>query len=392
VIYWSLLAVLLATVAVYFVSSQRATSLRAGAGTAFHSLPGYHGLLAATVALLAGLATLFLARRFGSDTSLPLALGAGVVAILAAAVPMSKIAASYRARPLFETIVMGLLIASSVVAVFTTIGIFASVVFESLIFFREINIFSFLFGTHWAPTGSPPSFGFLPLLLGTMLITVIALVVATPLGLFSAIYMAEYASPRVRGIAKPLLEMLAGIPTVVLGFFAALTVAPLVRNSGQSLGLDVSSESALAAGLVMGMMIVPLISSLSDDIINAVPQSLRDGSYAMGATKSETVKRVVLPAALPGIVSAIMLAISRAVGETMIVVMAAGLAANLSFNPLQAVSTITVQIATLLVGDQEFDSAKTLSAFALGLVLFFFTLALNYIALRVVQKYRQQYD
>ena len=204
--------------------------------------------------------------------------------------------------------------------------------------------------------------------------------------------MAEYASPRVRGIAKPLLEMLAGIPTVVLGFFAALTVAPLVRNTGQGMGLEVSSESALAAGLVMGMMIVPLISSLSDDIINAVPQSLRDGSYAMGATKSETVKRVVLPAALPGIVSAIMLAISRAVGETMIVVMAAGLAANLTANPLEAVSTITVQIATLLVGDQEFDSAKTLSAFALGLVLFFFTLALNYLALRIVQKYRQQYD
>jgi phosphate transport system permease protein len=278
------------------------------------------------------------------------------------------------------------------VAILTTLGIFASVVFESFAFFREINVFSFLFGSLWAPTGTPPSFGFLPLLAGTLLITTIAILVAAPLGLLSAIYMAEYASPRIRSVAKPLLEMLAGIPTVVLGFFAALTVAPLIRNTGQSIGLDVSSESALAAGLVMGMMIVPLISSLSDDIINAVPQSLRDGSSAIGATKSETIKRVVLPAALPGIVSAIMLAISRAVGETMIVVMAAGLAANMSINPLQAVSTITVQIATLLVGDQEFDSAKTLSAFALGLVLFFFTLALNYVALRVVQKYRQQYD
>ena len=220
----------------------------------------------------------------------------------------------------------------------------------------------------------------------------IAIAVAGPLGLLSAIYMAEYASPRLRNVLKPVLEILAGIPTVVLGFFAALTVAPLIRRTGEAIGLDVASESALAAGLVMGMMIVPLISSLSDDIINAVPQSLRDGSYAMGATKSETIKKVVLPAALPGIVSAFMLAISRAVGETMIVVMAAGLAANLSINPLDAVTTITVQIATLLVGDQEFDSPKTLSAFGLGFVLFFFTLVLNYIALRIVQKYREQYD
>jgi phosphate transport system permease protein len=225
-----------------------------------------------------------------------------------------------------------------------------------------------------------------------LLITVIAMLVAGPLGLFSAIYMAEYATPRIRAFVKPILEILAGIPTVVLGFFAALTVAPLIRGWGQSIGLDVASESALAAGLVMGMMIIPFVSSLSDDVINAVPQSLRDGSYAMGATKSETIKKVVLPAALPGIVSAFMLAISRAVGETMIVVMAAGLAANLTVNPLAAVTTVTVQIKTLLVGDQEFDSAKTLSAFALGLVLFFFTLALNYIALKIVQRYREQYD
>ncbi|HTN97006.1 MAG TPA: phosphate ABC transporter permease subunit PstC, partial [Nordella sp.] len=232
----------------------------------------------------------------------------------------------------------------------------------------------------------------IPLIPGTLLITLIAMLVAGPLGLFSAIYMAEYATPRIRSVVKPILEILAGIPTVVLGFFAALTVAPLIRGWGQSLGLDVASESALAAGLVMGMMIIPFVSSLSDDVINAVPQSLRDGSYAMGATRSETIKKVVLPAALPGIVSAFMLAISRAVGETMIVVMAAGLAANLTFNPLAAVTTVTVQIKTLLVGDQEFDSAKTLSAFALGLVLFFFTLALNYIALKIVQRYREQYD
>jgi phosphate transport system permease protein len=236
------------------------------------------------------------------------------------------------------------------------------------------------------------AYGFLPLLTGTLLITFIAICVAGPLGLFSAIYLAEYATPKLRAYLKPVLEILAGIPTVVLGFFAALTVAPLIRGWGESIGLDIASESALAAGLVMGMMIIPFISSLSDDIINAVPQSLRDGAYALGATKSETIRQVVLPAALPGIVSAFMLAISRAIGETMIVVMAAGLAANLTFNPLEAVTTITVQIKTILVGDQEFDSAKTLAAFALGFVLFFVTLALNFVALRIVQRYREQYD
>ena len=239
---------------------------------------------------------------------------------------------------------------------------------------------------------SKPPTGFVPLLVGTLLITFIAMCVAGPLGLLSAIYLSEYASPRVRAFFKPILETLAGIPTVVLGFFAALTVAPFIRGMGESVGLDVASESALAAGLVMGMMIIPFISSLSDDVINAVPQSLRDGSYALGSTKSETIRRVVLAAALPGIVSAFMLAISRGIGETMIVVMAAGLAGNLTFNPLNAVTTITVQIKTILVGDQEFDSAKTLAAFALGFVLFFVTLTLNYIALRIVKAYREQYD
>lgn len=285
-----------------------------------------------------------------------------------------------------------LLFTCAAVAVFTTIGIVASVAVESLLFFRAVSPFEFLFTTKWSPSGAPPAFGFLPLLSGTLLITAIAILVAAPLGLLSAVYMAEYASRRARRIFKPLLEMLAGIPTVVLGFFAALTVAPLVRRFGEALGFSVASESALAAGLVMGMMIVPLISSLADDIITAVPQSLRDGSLAMGATHSETVKRVVFPAALPGITSAIMLAVSRGIGETMIVVMAAGLAAKFSFNPLAAVSTITVQIATLLAGDQEFDSPKTLSAFALGFALFFITLFLNFVALRVVKKYRQQYD
>ena len=227
---------------------------------------------------------------------------------------------------------------------------------------------------------------------GTLLITAIAIGVAAPIGLMSAIYLSEYAGPRLRAVVKPLLEILAGIPTVVYGFFAALTIAPFFRGIGESIGLGVSSESALAAGMVMGIMIIPFVSSLSDDVINAVPQSLRDGSAGLGATKSETIRKVIIPAALPGIVSALMLAISRAIGETMIVVMAAGLAANLTANPLEAVTTVTVQIVSLLVGDQEFDSAKTLAAFALGLVLFCVTLCLNIIALQVIRRYQEQYD
>ena len=216
--------------------------------------------------------------------------------------------------------------------------------------------------------------------------------VAVPIGLLSAIYMSEYAADGVRAIAKPTLEVLAGVPTVVYGFFAALTVAPWIRNVGGGLGLDVASESALAAGTVMGVMIIPFVSSLSDDVMTAVPQSLREGAYALGATQSETIKQVVLPAALPGIVGAVLLAVSRAIGETMIVVMAAGMAANLTINPLQAVTTVTVQIVALLVGDQEFDSAKTLAAFALGLLLFVLTLGLNMIALSFVRRYRERYD
>jgi phosphate transport system permease protein len=313
---------------------------------------------------------------------------------------LQRISPEFRARNTVETAVKGLLIACSFVAVMTTLGIVMSVLFETMRFFTKVPPSEFLFGLQWSPqtalradqVGSSGAFGAVPLFAGTMLIMLIAMLVAGPVGLFAAIYMAEYATPRFRAWVKPMLEILAGIPTVVFGFFAALAVAPTLRSLGLSMGLDVASESALAAGLVMGVMIIPFVSSLSDDVINAVPQSLRDGSYAMGATKSETIKRVVLPAALPGIVSAFMLAISRAVGETMIVVMAAGLAANLTFNPLEAVTTVTVQIKTLLVGDQEFDSAKTLSAFALGFVLFFFTLTLNVIALQIVKRYREQYD
>ena len=323
-----------------------------------------------------------------------------VFGLLGIAFGLRVLSARFRARNHVERVVKIVLLAAASVAVLTTVGIVFSVLFESVRFFERVSPFEFLFGLQWSPqtairadqAGSSGAFGIVPLVTGTLLITLIAMLIAGPIGLFAAIYMAEYATPRFRAVAKPLLEILAGIPTVVLGFFAALTLAPVIRDSGLSLGLNVASESALAAGIVMGMMIIPFVSSLSDDVINAVPQSLRDGSYAMGSTKSETIKKVILPAAFAGIVSAFMLAISRAVGETMIVVMAAGLAGNLTFNPLQAVTTFTVQIKTILVGDQEFDSAKTLAAFALGLVLFFFTLTLNVIAMQIVKRYREQYD
>ena len=311
-----------------------------------------------------------------------------------------RIRPEHRSRNAVERIVMGILIACSTIAILTTVGIVLSVLFESIRFFQAVPVTEFLFGLDWSPqiairadqAGSSGAFGAVPLFAGTMLITLIAMSVAVPIGLMSAIYLAEYASSRVRATAKPLLEVLAGIPTVVYGFFAALTVAPFIRNSGGLFGLDIASESALAAGLVMGVMIIPFVSSLSDDVINAVPQSLRDGAYGMGATQSETIRRVIFPAALPGIVGAVLLAVSRAIGETMIVVMAAGLAAKLTANPFEAVTTVTVQIVTLLVGDQEFDSPKTLAAFALGLVLFFVTLALNVLALYIVRKYREQYE
>jgi phosphate transport system permease protein len=306
-----------------------------------------------------------------------------------------------KARNQFERVFKTLLLLSSLIAIFTTMGIVFSVLFESLRFFREVPFTEFVFGTKWSPqtainadvAGSSGAFGAVPLFAGTMMIASIALLIAVPIGLMTAVYLAEYAKPKVRSVIKPLLEVLAGIPTVVYGFFAALTMAPQLKNFLEGFGVNgVSSESALAAGLVMGIMIIPFVSSLADDVINAVPNSLRDGSYGLGATQSETIKQVVFPAALPGIVGGVLLAASRAIGETMIVVMAAGLAANLTANPLEAVTTVTVQIATLLVGDQEFDSAKTLSAFALGLMLFFTTLMLNVIALAVVKRFREQYD
>ena len=324
---------------------------------------------------------------------LALMVGGGLVAL-------RQVRPDMRARNRVEKTASVIMIVASTIAIMTTVGIIFSLLFETGRFFSKVPITEFLFGTQWSPqialradqVGSSGAFGAIPLFAGTLLITLIAMCVAVPIGLFSAIYMSEYAGKRVRASAKPVLEILAGVPTVVYGFFAALTVAPFFRNTGESIGLTVSSESALAAGIVMGIMIIPFVSSLSDDVMNAVPQSLRDGAYALGATKAETVRQVILPAALPGIVGSVLLAVSRAVGETMIVVMAAGLAANLTANPLEAVTTVTVQIVTLLVGDQEFDSAKTLAAFALGLTLFFVTLCLNVIALNVVRKYREKYD
>jgi phosphate transport system permease protein len=311
-----------------------------------------------------------------------------------------RVAADYRARQSVERVMENLLLACACLAIFTTVGIVFSVLFESIQFFRSVPFFDFVFGLDWSPqtairedqVGSSGSFGAVPLFVGTLLISAVAMFVAVPIGLMSAIYLAEYSSKSVRTYAKPALEVLAGVPTVVYGFFAALTVAPFLRDLGADFGLTISSESALAAGLVMGVMIIPFISSLADDVITAVPQAMRDGSLAMGATHSETVRNVVIPAALPGIVAGIMLAISRAIGETMIVVMAAGLAAKLTANPLESVTTVTVQIVTLLTGDQEFDSPKTLAAFALGLMLFTVTLLLNIFALHIVKKYREQYE
>ena len=356
-----------------FISGEPGDAV-AAAATHYESLNRISDLGLALTVLLLGLATLGWAFR--------------------------RIEPTFRARNKVERTMEILLMVASTVAIFTTIGIFLSVLFEALRFFQQVSPFEFLFGLSWSPQtairpdqiGSSGAFGAVPLFAGTLLISGIAMLVAVPVGLMSAIYLSEYANRRVRAVAKPMLEVLAGIPTVVYGYFAALTVGPLLRQFGESFGLDVASESALGAGLVMGIMIIPFVSSLSDDVINAVPQELRDGSLGLGATQSETIRQVILPAALPGIVGGILLAASRAIGETMIVVMAAGLAANLTANPLEAVTTVTVQIVTLLVGDQEFDSAKTLAAFALGLLLFLTTLALNVIALRVVRRYREHYE
>ena len=320
--------------------------------------------------------------------------------IAALVVARSKLTPRFRARNNFEQILSGLMIFCSLVAILTTLGIVVSLVFEASRFFASVPVTEFLFGLRWEPQiplradqiAGAGAFGAIPVFAGTLLIATIAMVVATPIGIFTAIYLVEYASDTVRKTVKPILEILAGVPTVVYGFFAVLTVAPAMREFGSIFGVAVSPNSAMAAGGVMGIMIIPFISSLSDDALNAVPRTMRDGSLALGATPGETMTKVLLRAALPGIVGGVLLGVSRAIGETMIVVMAAGLIASLTANPLDSVTTVTVQIVTLLIGDTEFDSPKTLAAFALGLVLFLVTLALNVVALQVVRKYREQYD
>ncbi len=456
----ALVAVLMIAALAAVLSYRRAQQLRVAGGPRLHSLPSYHGAFAALWVAVPALFLLAawtpvqnrlvdqavlespegralpafemqrdsilseareiasgaretgfnpessaLAPRFAEAEKFYSSAGALVVIVLAlgaAFLAMRRIGVTFRARTIVERWLMALLVAASLIAILTTLGIVLSLLFETLRFFRLVSPSEFLFGLNWSPqtairsdqVGSSGAFGSIPLFWGTMFIgAIIAMIVAIPLGLMSAIYLTQYAHPRVRAWMKPILEILAGVPTVVYGYFAALTVAPAVRDFGLAIGLsNASSESALAAGLVMGIMIIPFVSSMSDDSIAAVPQAMRDGSLAMGATKSETIRKVLLPAALPGVVGGVLLAVSRAIGETMIVVMAAGLAANLTANPFASVTTVTAQIVQLLTGDQEFESAKTLAAFALGLVLFLITLVLNLIALSFVRRYREAYE
>ncbi|MBC7133337.1 MAG: phosphate ABC transporter permease subunit PstC [Roseovarius sp.] len=323
-----------------------------------------------------------------------------VLSLVLVVLGRSKVSAEFRARHGVERIVSGLMIACSVVAIVVTLGIVASLLFETLRFFERVPVTEFLFGTNWEPqiplredqVAAEGAFGWIPVMLGTLVITVIALVVAVPVGLMTAIYLNEFAPRKFRAVAKPFLEILAGVPTVVYGFFAILVVAPAMRAFAASLGVDVSPNIALAAGSVMGIMLIPFISSFADDALSAVPQSLRDGALGLGATRAEMMLDVLFPAAIPGIVGGVLLAVSRAIGETMIVVMAAGLIAKMTINPLDSVTTVTVQIVTLLIGDTSFDNPKTLAAFALGMMLFVLTLMINVLALRIVRKYREAYD
>jgi phosphate transport system permease protein len=400
------------TLAAFWLGRRRALAGVRGQGRDLRSRPNHYGLFVALwtgLPILAAAATWWLvggptlAAWLGDPAlSRPLLGLAGSFAIgaVGAAIAYTRVTPQFPARDAVERVVRALLFASSGLAILVTVGIVLSLLFESLRFFRLVDPVEFFTGLQWSPqtamradqVGASGTFGAVPVFAGTFLITLIAMCVAIPIGLLSAIYLGEYAGHRIRSSVKPLLEILAGVPTVVYGFFAAIFVAPLIRGLGERVGLDVSSESALAAGLIMGVMIIPFVSSLSDDAIAAVPRALREGSLALGATRSETMRLVILPAALPGIVGAVLMAVSRAIGETMIVVMAAGLAANLTANPLAAVTTVTAQIVTLLVGDQEFDSAKTLAAFALGLTLLVLTLGINLIALATVRRYREQYE
>ena len=304
---------------------------------------------------------------------------------------LSSLQSEKKRRELNEKLIKYTLILAAAISILTTFGILFSILFEAIEFFQLRSFWYFLTGTIWSPGVANSQFGALPIFAGTFVITIIALLVAIPIGLGSAIYMSEYASSKLRDYLKPILEILAGIPTVVYGFFAAITVAPLVVKVAAFFGLEATFNSALASGIVMGIMIIPLISSLSDDVIRAVPDSQRKAAFALGMTHGETIKNIVIPSAMPGIISASLLALSRALGETMIVVMAAGLRPNLSWNPLEDMTTVTVTIVNALVGDFEFNSPETLSAFALGLMLFIVTLILNMISLSMIRKFKEKY-
>ncbi len=392
---WTLLIVLALACAGYLVARARVIALAGGDVRQLHSRPSYHGWNAA---LLTALPVLFLIAlwRFlqPAASATPIAIVALILAAAGLALALGRAAPAFRARNAVESMVKGLLIMCSSIAILTTAGIVFSMLFETGHFFQQYSWRDFFFGTTWSPRfGGGSQLGILPLLWGTLYISLIALVVAVPIGLFAAIYMSEYASSKLRSFAKPLIEVLAGIPTIVYGLFALITVGPMLRDYfAQPLGLGNSGSSVMTAGLVMGIMLIPFVSSLSDDIINAVPQSLRDGALGLGSTQSETVRKVVLPAALPGIVGAVLLAASRAIGETMIVVLGAGAAARMDLNPFEAMTTITVKIVSQLTGDNDFAAPETLVAFALGLTLFVITLGLNIVALYVVRKYREQYE
>ena len=392
-----LLAIL--TVAGFVIGRWRAFRAAGDDARVLHSRTGYHGLAVAMAALLAGLATFVLLNLL--STMLPslgnhtfVGVSSLLLAVAAFILVYARIAPAFRARNFVEAMVLGLLAVASSIAIFTTIAIVLSLVFETARFFSQYSWTEFFFGTVWSPAFQGDSqLGMLPLLWGTLYVSFIALAVAVPVGLFSAIYLTQYASPRFRKVTKPAIEILAGIPTIVYGLFALITVGPILRDwFAQPTGLGSSSSSVMTAGLVMGIMLIPFVSSLSDDIITAVPRSMREGSLGLGATQSETIRRVIIPAALPGIVGAILLAASRAIGETMIVVLGAGAAARLSMNPFEAMTTVTVKIVSQLTGDTDFNSPETLVAFALGITLFVLTLGMNVLALYIVRRYREQYE
>ncbi len=393
---WTLLLLIL--VASYLSGYRKAKLQAVVASKPLQSLPFYHGLYVGLWALVPALCLFLIGSLLSFSQLLPsFHWGVTALSLLGALYAWQRVSPIFNARKVIERWIKSILFLSAGFAVLITFAIALSMILESIRFFSFVPITDFLFGLRWSPGVLSPEtqvgyFGIVPLLVGTTMVTLIAMIVAIPAGLFSAIYLSQYAPARIRSFAKPLLEVLAGIPTVVYGFFALVAMAPLLQIIGQNLGLSIAAESALGIGLVMGIMIMPYIASLSDDILRAVPIDMLDGSLALGATHSESIKRVILPTALPGIMASILLAISRAIGETMIVVMAAGYSANLSANPLEAVTTVTVQIVSLLTGDQEFDSPKTLAAFALGLTLFIITLFLNVIALRIVRRYQEQYE